>query len=75
MKNQSKEIPPLYKVASAAVHDAFLKAAERAKQTRTYLVIERNNKIEHIPLTKSMILSRIMRMKFRIEVSSLWTSV
>lgn len=49
MKNQLKEMPPLYEVASAAVHDAFLKAAERAKQTRTYLVVERNHQIVHIP--------------------------
>lgn len=52
MKNQPKPIPPLYEVASAAMHDAFLKAAERAKQTRTYLVVERNHKIEHIPFDK-----------------------
>lgn len=52
MKNQSKKIPSLHEVAGAALHDAFLKAAERAKQTRTYLVVQKDHKIERIPFDK-----------------------
>ena len=52
MKNNTTTIPPLYEVIGPALHDAFLKAAERAKQTRTYLVIERKGEIERIPYDK-----------------------
>jgi hypothetical protein len=52
MKNLSKKTPLLHEVASAALHDAFLNAAERAKQTRTYLVVKKNGQIERIPFNK-----------------------
>lgn len=50
--NFKNEIPPLYEVIAAAMYDAFIRAAERAKQTRTYLVIERKGLIERIPYDK-----------------------
>lgn len=48
MTKRNKPTPKLSDVINEALQDAFLKAAERAKQTRTYLVIEKNHKIEKI---------------------------
>ena len=42
----------LDEVIDSALHAAFLRAADRAKQTHTYLVIERKGKIERIPYEK-----------------------
>jgi hypothetical protein len=47
MKNNL--VASLDEVIDSALHTAFLRAAERAKQTCTYLVIERKGKIERIP--------------------------
>lgn len=52
MINKNKHVVSLDEVIDSALHAAFLQAAERAKQTRTYLVIERKGKIEHIPYEK-----------------------
>lgn len=49
MKNKNNHVVSLDEVIDSALHAAFLGAAERAKQTRTYLVIERKGKIERIP--------------------------
>ena len=48
MKNSPNSMLLLDQVIAPALQDAFLKAAERAKQTRTYLVFERHGKIERI---------------------------
>jgi hypothetical protein len=52
MENKNNHVVPLDEVIDSALHAAFLQAAERAKQTRTYLVIERKGKIERIPYEK-----------------------
>lgn len=45
-------IPPLDEVLLPALREAFLKAAEEAKQTHTALVVWQDNKIVHIPYNK-----------------------
>lgn len=52
MQNRKDNTVSLDQVIGPALHAAFLQAAERAKQTRTYLVIEREGKIERIPYEK-----------------------
>lgn len=41
MKNDIQSIPSLHDVAAPALHDAFLRAAALARQTRTYLVVQK----------------------------------
>lgn len=52
MKNDQESMLLLDQVIGPALHDAFLKAAEHAKQTRTYLVMEHNGQIERIDYEK-----------------------
>lgn len=52
MKDKKNNIVSLDDVIAPALHAAFLRAAERAKQTHTYLVIEREGKIERISYEK-----------------------
>jgi Fe2+ or Zn2+ uptake regulation protein len=52
MKDKNKNVISLDEVIAPALHAAFLRAAERAKQTHTYLVIERKGKIERISYEK-----------------------
>lgn len=52
MMQDKKDNIALDQVIGPALHAAFLRAAERAKQTHTYLVIEREGKIERIPYEK-----------------------
>lgn len=52
MKDKKNNKVSLDQVIGPALHAAFLRAAERAKQTHTYLVIEREGKIERIPYEK-----------------------
>lgn len=52
MKNKNNHVVSLDEVIDSALHTAFLRAADRAKQTHTYLVIERKGKIERIPYEK-----------------------
>ncbi len=49
MNTNLQEIPSLHEVLGPALHLAFLKAAELAKQTRTYLVVQRDQEIVRIP--------------------------
>lgn len=48
MKNNLEPIPSLHEVLGPALHKAFLRAAELAKQTRTYLVVQDGDKIRHV---------------------------
>lgn len=52
MSKSHKATPKLRDVIEAAMYDAFLKAAERAKRTHTYLVVQKGDKIERIPFDK-----------------------
>lgn len=66
MENNSDEALLLDKVIASALHEAFSKAVERAKQTRTYLVFEREGKIERIPYDKiDSFIARISHLDLR----------
>lgn len=48
MKDNQEPIPSIHDVLGPALHKAFLRAAELAKQTRTYLVVQYEGKIRHV---------------------------
>ncbi len=49
MNNDQPPIPSLHEVLGPALHKAFLRAAELAKQTRTYLVVQEGEGIRRVP--------------------------
>lgn len=52
MNNNQQPLPSLHEVLGLALHEAFLRAAELAKQTRTYLVVQEGDKIRHVPYSE-----------------------
>ncbi|HVV68199.1 MAG TPA: hypothetical protein VHE99_04055 [Gammaproteobacteria bacterium] len=48
MKDNQEPIPSIHDVLGPALHKAFLRAAELAKQTRTYLVVQEGDRIRHV---------------------------
>ncbi|MFT3742442.1 MAG: hypothetical protein QM752_07300 [Gammaproteobacteria bacterium] len=48
MKNNPQPVDILHEALGPALQIAFLRAAELAKQTRTYLVIQNGDKIRRI---------------------------
>lgn len=48
MQNNQNPLSLLHTVLGPALHQAFLRAAELAKQTQTYLVVQEGDKIRHV---------------------------